>query len=278
MFVRYCGSYLIKDLEKLRLSVSKATDFNDPFELHLTPGPPLTRNQAKQSFETVKKRESFQRSIMRKKGLKTISQLKRHLRTHRQHYINTLIVRQPELIQTNRDQIWEVMDDSARVMCFAKVKDKDPVEIPMWGYYGSGHTGIRLHVSENFFKRDGRSTFEMVYSANPPVLDLSLDPLGEEYFEFSRKLLRYKSDAWKHEDETRLLIYPQKCVTEKDSNDHDREFVRISVSDITRIDLGVKFDAKRIDEALKLKNVYPDLEVYRATKSGSGYYIDYTKI
>jgi hypothetical protein len=134
---RYCGEYVIDDLEQLRLSVARITSFNDPFELHFKVSKPLTRSSAKKHLRSRMQREGFWKmAAARFPGL-TRKELKRVVANTRGQLVSKHIALQESVVESHRRRPWVTMERHARLMCFTEPKHHDPAEIPMWGYYAA---------------------------------------------------------------------------------------------------------------------------------------------
>jgi hypothetical protein len=277
ILTRYCGDYVIHDLEQLRLSVSRISSFNDPFELHLKPGTRLTHSGAKKNLRSRMRRSNFRATAARRFPGLTRKQLRRTLANARGPMISSLIDAQDSLVEFQRSNSWKRMDHNVRLMCFTEPKQEDPGEIPMWGYYAAKHQGVRVHVRRQFFEQAQFALFPVEYQPEPPELDLSLDPEGKEFNEFAGQIIRSKSCAWRHENEWRLMIPAARCFNAPDSNEMGRDFIRVKPEDICRIDLGIRFDRNLFARADALRKIFPHIEIYTTGKDPQAYYPVYAK-
>lgn len=244
ILTRYLGNYLVDDLDRLRLSVARISLFNDPFELHLRAGKRLTRSGAKRHLKSRMRDERFLRMAAEHFPGLSRKQLKRTIWSNRDQLISRHIDQQDSLIELHRSHPWQSMERNVRLMCFTEPKDNDPAEIPMWGYYAARHEGVRIHVRRQFVEQAGFSLIRVEYQLDPPELDLSLDPMGEDFYGFTGRVIRSKSCAWSHENEWRLMIPAERCFQAADSNGMTRDFITINPEYICRIDLGIRFDRK----------------------------------
>ena len=278
ILTRYCGDYAIDDLEQMRLSVSKISSFNDPFELHLRVSRRLTRSGAKKHLRERMRRRSFWARAAAHFPYLTGKQLKRTIASARGQMISSHVNAQDSLVEFQRSRPWESMDRNVRLMCFTERKHEDGAEIPMWGYYAAKHQGVRIHVRRQFFEQAGFSLIRVDYQSEPPELDLSLDPEGKEFYEFTGQIIRSKSCAWRHENEWRLMIPASSCFNAADSNQIARDFIRVKKEDISRIDLGIRFATSLVARAVGLRKIFPQIEIYTTAKDPRAYYPVYAKM
>jgi hypothetical protein len=274
---RYCGNYVIDDLEQLRLSVARISSFNDPFELHLRAGNPLTRSGAKRHLRSRMRDKRFWEMAAQYFPGQNRKQLKRTIRSNRGRLISAHLEAKDSLVQLHRSQAWKSMERYVRLMCFTEPKDDDPAEIPMWGYYGAKHEGVRIHVGKRFCEQVGFSLIRAEYQAEPPSLDLSLDPVGDDFYEFTGRVIRSKSNAWSHENEWRLMIPAESCFEATDSKGMIRDFINIKPEHISRIDLGIRFNPELFMRVDALRNKFPNIEFYQTEKHPQAYYPVYFK-
>src|SRR5256885_14026279 len=87
-FTRYCGDYVIDDLEQLRLSVAKIGSFNDPFELHLSAKRRLTRTAARSLLRKRMQDNDFWARAAAQRPALTGKELKRSFRQTRGQMIS----------------------------------------------------------------------------------------------------------------------------------------------------------------------------------------------
>lgn len=169
MYVRYCGNYLVTDLENLRLSVSKVSTFNDPFELHLMPGENVTPLDARIMIDRMlQARLPFViRLLGRFPNVRdlTFEGLPPEARTL---LITNYLSQQRNLIAKLRANFVATYEKHTRVMCLCRWKMDKPLEIPMWAYYAVGHTGIRLHLSPELVHQKGCDLKDIIYHDTPP--------------------------------------------------------------------------------------------------------------
>src|SRR5262249_15875394 len=146
----YCGSYVIRDLEQCRLSVARLSSFNDPFELYLTAGKRLSRTGARKVLRSRMQREEFWSMAERQLPGRSRKQLQRIVNSMRGHLISRHVENQQHLSEFHRSHPWKTMERYVRFMCFTEPKENDPAEVPMWGYYGARHEGVRIHFRKEF--------------------------------------------------------------------------------------------------------------------------------
>jgi hypothetical protein len=169
------------------------------------------------------------------------------------------------------------MERYVRFMCFTEPKENDLSEVPMWGYYGAKHEGVRIHVRKEFCEQVGFSLIRVQYQREPPELDLSLDPEGKDFYEFTGRVIRAKSCAWSHENEWRLMIPVERCFEGADGNGMTRDFIKVTPEHICRIDLGIRFDRNMLARAEGLRAKFPEMEIYQTERHPGGYHPVYFK-
>ena len=275
-FTRYCGNYVISDLEQHRLSVARISAFNDPFELYFRPGKRLTRSAGRKTVRSRMRREGFWAMAASYFPGHTRKQLKRLVRGKMGQMISRHIEKQDALVEFQRSHSWETMEQYVRLMCFTEPKENDPAEVPMWGYYGAKHEGVRIHIAKGFCEQVG-SLIRVQYESEPPELDLSLDPEGKDFYEFTGRVIRAKSCAWSHENEWRLMILIERCFKGSDANGLRRDFIKVSPEHIFRIDLGIRFDRNLLARADGLRTKFPQMEIYETERHSHAYYPVYSK-
>jgi hypothetical protein len=272
ILTRYCGDYVIHDLEQLRLSVSRISSFNDPFELHLKAGSRLTRSGAKKYLRDRMRHPGFWATAAAHFPGLTHKQLKRTVANLRDRLISSHIDVQDSIVELHRSKPWESMERNVRLMCFTEPKHEDPAEIPMWGYYAAKHQGVRIHVRRQFFEQAPFSLIRVDYQREPPEIDLSLDPAGKHFYEFTGQVIRSKSCAWRHENEWRLMMPAGSCFEALDSNQMIRDFITVKPEHICRIDLGIRFDPNLFARTDALRKIFPHIEIYTTGKDPLAYY------
>jgi hypothetical protein len=85
------------------------------------------------------------------------------------------------------------------VCCFSKNLNN----LLMWSYYADSHKGICLEFDSNI--EPFSKYFEVIYKSEIPEIDSDLLFKENHKFQSFKKLLSYKSEDWKHEEEIRLL-------------------------------------------------------------------------
>ncbi len=280
MLVRYSGHYTLNDLEMGRLAVSKVTSFNDPFELHLMPGEQATLDEAVMLMQRMMDvHKEYAALVKQHYPTIDVTDINNSPREIREELAFMYIERTPAVTERIKKYVVAMFDRKGRVICFAKPLPRSPLEIPMWGYYGDGHKGVRIHASQ-YFLADKRFRWRQIqYRESPPKLDYKQPPIRlREAVTFYQMVLDSKSTAWAHEGETRLSVAVRHIVTEADSKGVPRDFIRIKPEYITRIDLGMRCDDATVNHAERLKGKYPHLEIYAAEKSEDTYGIRYIEL
>lgn len=85
------------------------------------------------------------------------------------------------------------------VCCFSKNKEN----LLMWSHYADSHRGICLEFDDKL--EPFSKNFEVIYKSDIPNLNSDLLFNENDQLESFRKLLSYKSEDWKHEEELRVL-------------------------------------------------------------------------
>ncbi|WP_157883267.1 DUF2971 domain-containing protein [Acinetobacter sp. NCu2D-2] len=87
---------------------------------------------------------------------------------------------------------------------------KNVLDELLWAYYADAHTGFCIEYDWNQLKRSIRSSgeFDVVYQDDVPKcsLDILLSNKNESLIETLKVTSGTKSNAWKHEDEFRLVM------------------------------------------------------------------------
>ena len=275
ILTRYTGAYVIPDLEKAIMSVSKIDDFNDPFELQIVQGRALTRQSAKAYIRQKGKAEII-KAISAEFPSYTSKQIKKIFQKTRPKMIDSMVASDPEVLEGQRSYSKRYHVQANRIVCMTVPKDGDPVEVPMWGYYGDAHKGIRLHLTEAVLAMG--DVLEMNYRNTPTVMDSNHLPGSFEFMQYINDLLTVKSDVWRHEDERRLLIPTGKTMVLVDSAGHPRDYINLPESGVARIDLGIKFPKALIERVLGLRGVFPGLVVFQARNPLDQFFPAYDQI
>jgi len=274
MLLRYSPDYAITHLEEERLSVSKVSTFNDPFELHFSKGKTPSRNDIKRQLRSP----NYIAQVRRRYPNLSDRQIKKLTKENRSEIVANLLAEQETIYEEQQKRLAEFMDTRGRVMCFVEPDVGSPFELPMWAYYSYKHTGMRIGLSDTFIQRKGFLLLKVSYSDTPPPYNFASHGnrpvVKSELF----NIISTKSTGWRHEQEHRLIIPATDCYDEPDSKGELRSYVRLKPSDLMRIDLGARFDEKKVRQVLKLKSKYPDLEIFKAIQEPNAYGLQYEQI
>lgn len=277
----YGGGYILNDLLREKISVSKISAFNDPYEaeikLHISTTAELDTETRKRKLSYLKNRiESTGASPQEAIGLANF--ITNHCPDLEQKAIQYT---QEEI---SRRIAHEVLDLTCRISCWVNPSrecDADYVhDVSMWGYYADNHHGVRVHVYTEYLKEISQTAlYKVDYVPTPPKI--SLYSIKNKDPNDLLPLLKTKSEAWIHEQEIRMICGLQEVTTEPDSVDGTpRDFIALPLSKVARIDLGIRITegssewylAKKIARAAK------HIEFYRTKKTAGSYSPTYEPI
>jgi len=273
---RYGGSWLLSDLLLGRISVSRISEFNDPFECHARVVSPETPKERQELFK--KASIGITQKLMHTENLsKYKAKIKAEKITRASHSRIESATKATELNMNNFFS-HDAIDKSVRVSCFVTPSDNNPQETPMWAYYGESHQGVRIHIDPVAFSAPEFHLEPMNYVNTPPQTKLSsFYNKNESNF---KKIISSKSNAWAHENEIRILCKLKVVSTKKDTTSAktERDYIQIDLKHIRRIDLGIKSKDDALANARKLRGINPELTIYKAIKTSGEYYPTYELI
>jgi hypothetical protein len=273
---RYMPAYGIYDLQRSRISVSRISNFNDPFELQMKHEGSLIRDVIRRQAKNRLKKPSIKDELRAAYSSLPRKTFKKFLRGVVTKSTDHMIASSPELLKSQIDTTWEISDNLHRVLCMTENRENSPSEVPMWAYYASDSRGIRIHFRDDFAKEGW--LFKMKYREFPVPLDPNMHEAGEKFEEFVRELYTSKSAVWAHEQEWRLIVGLDDTASEADCNGHSRDYLKIRRNDVVRVDLGIRFPDSGIKEALQLRSVFNDLKIFKAEKPLDRYYPHYREL
>ena len=240
--VRYFGSGYLETIKNLELRVSNVLDHNDPFESEFPTGGELTMDNVRQLFMSRQHQwDSLFLKIQKKyPNLKTRKSLERHflgsIDIYAKNYIDAVESTRAKMVKVGRG----VLNRALRVVCFTRVKD-EPESMKFWAHYANNSAGARIHFE--IPERELINLKKINYVPSRPVIDLTMDPQSPAGHARFHELLTTKDEIWKAEDELRLFVHPERCVT-KNIKGKDMDFMKIGPEWITMVDVGHKADAE----------------------------------
>lgn len=276
--IRYGGDYLIDDLIMQRMSVADATEFNDPFEFHFSPGEPLSTSLAKQRVRKAMKSPAVlahQKMVSEKFGISR-KEKRRLLREHSKAIVEGFKQGDGMSIEGLREEIFRFTKEVAKIVCCTRDYVEDDAQNCMWAYYANDHRGVRLHLNDSFYSRLVK-WFDINYMDDPPIFETAEMESPERLKEFVMNAIGRKSDAWIHEKEVRLLIPIEEVFLAEDVQGTKRHFTPLTEQQVVRIDFGIRYEKtestwKRVAEKL------PSVPVFRAIKSPKSYRVEYEQL
>jgi len=143
------------------------------------------------------------------------------------------------------------------VCCFSKNMDN----LLMWSYYADSHKGICLEFDPNL--EPFSKYFEVIYKSEIPEIDSDLLFKKNHEFQSFKKLLSYKSEDWKHEEELRLLHQEKNRIF---------KYPRYGLKAIY---FGIKTDSTDIEMVCSLvKAQHPNVRFFKMTRLESHFAIE----
>lgn len=157
------------------------------------------------------------------------------------------------------------------VSCFCKAQTDDGADVLknhlMWAHYASHHTGVAIEfeTTETALSKFGIAFSDVFYRNAVPTVSLPElmsavdDQDGEKTVQLAKKLLSCKLEAWKYEQEWRLLVEADHEGVETlkkqkylkiQSSSHVHTLVPLR---ITKVFLGSKFRRNRSPEVSRKK-------------------------
>lgn len=275
VLTRYCGRYVVEDLLLGRMSVSNARDFNDPFELHFNANEPISHAEAKRRARFVAEQpgaKNFWNAISKDLPRGQRRTLQKAIRPAQ---IEALRLADVLATQRLREQVFEFFDHTGKLLCCTDPDVSHGAEAAMWSYYANDHQGVRVHLNSGFFGPVAPKAVE--YLPSPRAYDSREAKTPDGLLDFIEKIIWTKSEAWKHEQEVRLLFPIDEVYQDKDLTGTVRWFRKVAPADLKRVDFGIRFnEAKGLGR--RLLDRFPSVELYQATKPVNSYFCEYARI
>lgn len=271
--MRYGGSWLLNDLLHERMSASKVSKFNDPFEANVKSIGSFS-NAAKNRVSKKMEAELMRFYMSKKPHLKPKDAKKKarkqlQRKSHTFNYCN----KGTEKI-FNKEDSHKIIEKTSRIICFVDPNVTPIDDTRMWGYYSDNHTGSRVHLHTHFFKCAGLNIKKVDYLNSPPEVNFTLQyepKYIDEYEKSLSKIIFTKSLAWQHENEIRVFCLLQLISIQKGEDGEDRDFIHLSPFAISRIDIGIKAGGD-LEKAKQLQKINPTILIYRTVMPSGEYY------
>jgi hypothetical protein len=195
-------------LENLELKVATPGEFNDPFEFR-----PI--DITKWTYTNIDK--YYKRDTQR------VEEYKVHCKELNLSFSNTWKTFIRGMVKKSQNGFPEQMfkemkiysDSIFRFICFSSLEStSDQNQILMWSHYADKHTGLRVHFDSEKFTKNETQTKPVEYGKRVPF-NILLDRQSEEFKKQMHDLLLTKSEAWRYEEEYRMIVDQNRCK-EKD--------------------------------------------------------------
>lgn len=281
-FYKYVSSSsAIAILESCSIKVSRATEFNDPFD---------TFHELRFDFDNSGVAAlfiaKFKELIMNRIEIDLIDpnpfglMINAMIRSGTYHDpdLSTVASKITEKIDfvdkllENSNREWKDYLMENRIFCMSETYDN----LLMWSHYADSHKGavIRLKVFP-----EGQSALcaaaPIIYSSFPPNLGTfdemfysSIGAVKRDTMRIQEKQLFTKSIIWNYEKEWRYTVKQRDASKAYDIN-------RIDPREIDGIYLGCKIEEDDKAKIIKHARKYPKMEIYQGSKSNKEYKLDF---
>jgi hypothetical protein len=279
LLFRYFASHTLETLRESELKVSKASDFNDPFEFMFDLKGEMTPTLARKMMRNSKRQKDLLNELKRQEPRLSTREAKARLKSRRKVMINRLVSQfdstRPEWLEKRLQNI----DAHLRLVCFSAQHDDPLNEILMWSHYADSHRGVRI----GFEFPEANYPFAIVpVNYEKKRVELDFPRIGQPESSIAlvtaiQKSIRTKSSAWKYENEYRLLIEPRLCRA--DRGFAQMEFLPFNRAWVRRVDFGLKCPipySKSILEVVRQK--YVKVDCFIAKYHDSDYALKYEPV
>lgn len=253
------AEYAINDLGKSHLRVSKAHEFNDPFEC-------LPRDDSfPDSFEefkieiiaSVEFRDKFFRIFQKHMPSMTLEDFKTKCETDEaslKDLFNFWQEKQPNWFKSAREEI----SRSCYLLTSFSIHDFfDSKALLMWSHYADSHKGIAIKFDFGLFQNKNDPLQEITYEDDrAPFSLLEADIHSKYHNDRLVKSWTTKSKHWEYEKEFRWFVPIENCID---------QFVKLDKQAFKEICFGLNCSEDDIQECLKIiKSEYPWVKAYRS--------------
>ena len=149
----------------------------------------------------------------------------------------------------------------------------------MWSYYAQSHTGVVLHFDAT--QAPIGIAQPVVYRDSYPQLPVP-PPVGWDESEIARRCLLTKSKEWGHEQEFRLIDYPNPPhgrVLDGIVQRVSEQVVRLPLSHVTGMTLGVRMKTELQDHLIALaRHRVPTVDVWQARLEHSTFAMRFDRV
>lgn len=275
LLYRYFGSHGHETLRDRMMLVSKVSAFNDPFECAYR----ITGNITLASCKTwIRSRwdapEFLELVLELKPGLKTLKKAKRDLKANLANWAAHFLKNKDAVTNKLRAIRATLMDKNMRVASFSADGVKPADEILMWSHYALKHTGIRI----GFEFPENKHLYgiePIIYQIERAAFDVSKHPLADPNDKRMQEIMRTKSDAWKYENEYRLITASTICYR-KPPPDDGLEFLPFDSAWVKRVDFGLRHEtSKRRQIQETLASLYPQTSCFQAEYHDEDFALQY---
>ena len=162
-----------------------------------------------------------------------------------------------------------------RVICFCDAEKINPANnMLMWAHYADKHRGLRFTIR---YPADVK-LHRINYVPERIAISRELEPNHPDFAAALSKTLSTKWDAWRYEEEVRLLVDAKTAYSEKTPTS-TKEFVHFKPEWIERIDIGTGADVHLVKMVTEIRRQkYRHAELNRAKIHASDYLLDYEPI
>jgi len=279
---KYIDKHGIDVLENCKLKVNAPTNYNDPFELLCRSHGELTRKMVKSEVKNKQKIRKLYDQTVEDGYPHSFKVFKKHVDENRPRYIEQIYNGYPKRIKKTIRNMPKMANDYMRVTCFSGPIEDKLKEILMWSHYTDAHKGMRIHFdTEYFYDRWRQHLGPIQYSETRVpihVKDLFWDTGMVE--EAIRKSVRWKSLAWKYENEYRLIIRPSEAEPAI-VNGKNIEFVKFNPGAIKRVDFGVNMlykNKEKVMDVLRNNSKFNNVKLTEAVMDDDIYKLNYDNL
>jgi len=240
---------------------SSAVDFNDPFDCYFIPISKATQLPLAKLKRYIKQK------------------VKQHFpesnRAERRNREKQALQRMKEQKHNPRAFIPDVLEVQYRNIGVLSLTQRYN-SLPMWAYYADNHSGLCIglrtevigkHQIEMLQQGQVLSLYNVQYTDNVPVVTVDHNPgviTEEERNEIARTFYT-KSNAWKHESETRLIFWH-----------YAKSIYEFGTDAVGEIIIGARAESVNIEALLSaLRDAKSSAVVKRAVRSHNNFSLDF---
>lgn len=202
---KYADQNGIAILQNMTVKASKASEFNDPFELSPRIDPAqFTRDRIRRALQAKKRIERLYLNLRAKGLVGNKREFKREYRRKLPEQVEAVCAELPRNVEDVRKRFAEEFSRHWRILCVSRVFDS----ILMWSHYADKHKGLVVEFDMTHPKLAGwskHSCFPVDYEDQKAefIFDSSSP---EQFVKSLLAVARTKSPEWHYEQEVRFIL------------------------------------------------------------------------